>query len=297
MTGPISHYFPDWLLSDVTWLYTSNGLLGDVPGSLALIQRACEQLISGAKLLNDEQIGELDVKRTGPLGRYFEALVQTVISASPEVRQCYPNVVIQNGNRTLGELDLVYENVGGGDSGWVHLELAVKFYIGAGDPGDAYQWRGPAARDTLGRKVARLFDHQLKLPHTAAGIAALSALTIKQVHSQALVMGRLFHPHACWLAGDISAPTVVADDHPAGWWLRAGDIKEVLAEPGLQWRTLSKPEWLAPVDAADQNLMDGRDLYEHLWNTGADRPVMVAASTGGAECQRGFIVPDNWPPI
>lgn len=288
-----AHQVPAWLLNDIAWLGTAPGMLRDTPRSLAPIRQACGNLNSGCSRLSDDQISALTTRRQGPLGRYFETLVQTVLSHSPQVATLHPNVIIQDGKRTCGELDLLYQCSGR----WVHLELAVKFYIGLDNRRDPFQWHGPAARDTLGRKLKKLLDHQLRLPETDAGTKALTSLNIGDVHSEALVMGMLFHPFASWQRQIFTAPDLIAKNHPAGWWLPIRDLNQLPEAPEILWRVLSKPQWLSAAEAAHEELLGREDLSKYLNEVLPGRPVMLAAIVDGTVSHRGFVVPDDWPPL
>jgi uncharacterized protein len=298
---------PPWLAADVAWLGQADGLLADEPRSLDLIRQVCFGLNavgaderSPTLSFSDAHLALLAERRHGPLGRYFEALVQTVVSMSDQVTGFHPNVVIHDGERTRGELDLVYAQAGPDNSNqWIHLELAIKFYIGAGDRCDPFGWYGPAMRDTLGRKLNRLFDHQLPLAVSDVGSGVLRQLTVDAVHSEALVLGMLFHPLAAWRDGNRDAPPMIAENHPAGWWLRRSDLDQLSLmpeAPETTWRVLSKPEWMAQADSVDENLPGLKDFSEHLTAVAHPHPVMAAALVGGVERHRGFVVPDGWGP-
>lgn len=280
------------ILTDLTWLGSAPGLLRDAPNSLAIIQRTCAALATGDIQMNDAQMSVLMSRRPGPLGRYFEALVHAVLSLTPRVSSFHPNVVIHDGKRTRGELDVLYRC----DGCWVHLELAVKFYLGLDNRLDPFQWCGPAARDTLGRKLARLYDHQLRLPQTDAGKTVLAQFDVDTLHSEALVMGMLFHPVTQWLAGEMDVPAMVSEKHPAGWWLRVADLNTLREMPGTSWQILRKPKWLSPTVPTLEDYSDLDNVFEDRENYPLTRPVMVAALIDGTECHRGFVVPDNWPP-
>ncbi len=105
-------------------------------------------------------------------------------------------MVVTEGKTTRGEFDLLYKKGGN----WHHLELAVKFYLGVSDRTSAFNWHGPALRDNLGLKCARMSNHQLTLPKTDAGKNVLHDLSIGVVESEALILGRLFHSFSDWQA-------------------------------------------------------------------------------------------------
>lgn len=86
---------PCWLVNDIAWLASETTLLESVPASPSLIRKTCTDLIGAPPSFSEEQLLMLDAKQQGPLGRYCEALVQTVISRAPEVTKLHPNVVIR----------------------------------------------------------------------------------------------------------------------------------------------------------------------------------------------------------
>ena len=60
------------------------------------------------------------------LGKHFEDCVEQLFNASKDNNIIARNLVIQTPERTLGELDLIYEN---SEREIVHLELSIKFYL------------------------------------------------------------------------------------------------------------------------------------------------------------------------
>ena len=91
--------------------------------------------------------------RSQRLGLYFESLWHFFLAQDEEVDLVARNLPVNRDGRTIGEFDCLYfcrrRNC------HVHLELAVKFYLGwptQTEPGDtslASEWLGPNARDRL----------------------------------------------------------------------------------------------------------------------------------------------------
>lgn len=284
-------YVPDWLCRDVAWLGHTDSLLRKTPNSLVLIKDTCRKLFAGEIRFKPEQISYLIEKHRTPLGRYFEALVQTVISLSSQVVRNHTNIIVMDGKRTAGEFDLLYETL----DGWIHLELATKFYIGVNEAEDLNQWYGPLARDTLGRKLDKLYNHQLLLPSSDIGEAALTNLGVANVTSEVLILGRLFHPMLNWQNEQFNFPEDIAAGHPKGWWGRLYDITHFTDNPELSWMILEKLDWLSPVPAKDT--MDGCKVVKILAEKLSQGPVMVASFFEVQEINRGFLVPDDWKPL
>ncbi len=280
------------LINDFAWLGSGSSLLAIESFSLPLIQDTCWAILAEQITLTESQVSLLTEKRKGPLGRYFEALIQTIISLSPQVEICHPNVVVQDGKRTCGELDLLYQI----DERWIHLELAVKFYIGLKDRSDPYQWHGPAARDTLGRKLERLYNHQIPLPETSAGISTLDAINIHSVSSEALLMGMLFHPFDDWQDNNFITPVSISENHANGWWIKRKNVSALLSDDKIRIKILEKPEWLSAA-MPEKDLINGQTFLDLFNSNYSDRTIMIGRINSDAEFDRGFIVPNDWSPL
>jgi len=259
------------------------------PNCLGLIQDTSFRISKGTISVSNEQIGKLVDSRPGPLGRYFEALIETVFLSCPEIESLHTNIPVRDGQTTKGEFDLLYKY----DGAWRHLEMAIKFYLGAGDPLNAFDWHGPAQRDTLGRKLQRMSHHQLTLPDTDAGRATLQSLHIDHVKGESLVLGRLFYPYAFWQQQKTQAPQGIAPDHAKGWWVRSEDMPVLSLNSGIYWQALTKPDWLAPASGMNSQKKPQSDFFNVTHPT--QFAVLSRSGTGVfQEISRGFVVPAEW---
>ncbi|WP_306392733.1 DUF1853 family protein [Telluria beijingensis] len=191
-------------------------------------------------------------------------------------------------NDTVGEFDFLLEH---GPDALAHIEFATKFYLLNGDGANEFDALvGPNLADSLGRKMRKVFEHQLALgDHPAA--QALLPLPVTQ--AQALVKGWLFYPSGTW-------PTMqgIAASHCRGFWC---PLDEFDAIPGDEFLILPKLQWLAPLRAdPSTQTMDRPHLASTLtaqFDT-SSTPVLVATirRRDGVieEFERGFIVPNDW---
>lgn len=216
------------------------------------------------------------------LGIYFENLWAFAFEHHPDYRLIARNFPIREDGRTLGELDFLVEHLPDGRS--EHWEVAVKFYLRAGD-----YWVGPGLKDRLDIKLARMRTHQLPVLHTAATSEALTTLGLPDqpasIRQWALMPGRLFRP-----LGEIASQQGTAPDC---WWCTLEQfIHSARYFSSGHWFHLPKRSWLAPVTTGqpsterEQKVVDERLL--------ARGPVCVAGTHDGREYTRGFIVPDDW---
>jgi len=263
-------------------------LLHAPPNCLDILQSVAREIVSGELQLSERDQSSLFSKRASRLGHYFEALVQTLFSLSPEIEEWHPNLQVFEGKSTTGEFDLLYKRQGH----WWHLELAIKYYIGFDDLTDADNWHGPALRDNLGRKLRRLKHHQLVLPQTSAGQLALSHLGIADITSEALVFGQLFHPLANWEQALFVKPHEIVANHPIGWWSFAQNTP---AFDDRIWIELPKSDWLSGATGKRVTFEGAPDF------SAIERPKMYAVCRDAdgeiVETSRGFVVPNTWGPV
>ena len=97
------------------------------------------------------------------LGLYHERLWHALLDLAPATRLLATNLVLHAHGRTLGELDLLYVDAQGRP---VHLELAIKYYLGLRDgPGDARdpaRWIGTTIR---ARPWRSKYSTKIACPH------------------------------------------------------------------------------------------------------------------------------------
>ncbi|MGM0984200.1 MAG: DUF1853 family protein [Pseudomonadota bacterium] len=242
----------------------------------------------------------------GRMGLYHERLWQFLLAESPGTRLLAHNLRITQGKRTLGELDLLYCQRDGPRP--VHLEVAIKFYLGLPQgPGAAdsqARWIGPGGADSLAAKREHLHRHQLTLAGSPEARETLTPLLspgwptgpdepTPEVEARLAMPGALFYP---W-HDSMPAPREATPDHLQGHWLHARDWYRL--RDGLPGDTLGawlyKPHWLAlPPSEALQPLRDlEARLAQHF--TTAAYPVQLALWHPDEGWRRVFVVADDWP--
>ncbi|MEH6389617.1 MAG: DUF1853 family protein [Pseudomonas profundi] len=302
---------------DLAWVACSGSLLE--PGILPLRDPLAgsawrhdpELLLYRLKQLDADPVPLqqlIPVSRDLRLGNYYERLWQALLHLAPDVRILAHNVALRDNGHTLGELDLLIEDPAGAV---VHLELAVKFYLGMPEqlsglkPADSVEratvacssphctWRGPDPRDTLHDKVSRLRDHQLKLTdylHLAATPLPRPDL------SGAWLQGVLFGPH------DTAIPAV--DSYPAAakhQWCRQSGLRNI---QGKHWLVMPHKQWLMPPPAGRERIRTGEEILEMLetqqWHP--NRALMLVRCDDvvkyrAMSAQRLICMPDSWPDL
>jgi hypothetical protein len=254
--------------------------------------------------------------RSPRLGIYYEALWQYFIAQDEQLSLIANNLQVEKNKQTLGEFDLIYQDLPSGD--YVHLELAIKFYLNCSsrqqdenpvlDTGLEY-WLGPNQIDRLDKKLARMLEHQIMLSENSEAKLALEELGVHRLRKSIALKGMLFYPNALSAAPINNATmasneSILAADHPQGSWLNFQHFPAI-CNRATHWKKLARVNWISPAyhpptgDSTSllkpQQMMDWLNGYfSRFW-----QPVMISAMTqhgaGYGEQQRYFITADNWP--
>jgi len=107
---------------------------------------------------------ELDIDDKLRLGKYIERFVSFELKQHDDISVLTENVQIQDGKRTLGELDcLLLKN-----NQPIHLEIIYKFYLYDSAVGETEteHFIGPNRKDSLIDKLTKLKEKQLPLLYT-----------------------------------------------------------------------------------------------------------------------------------
>jgi hypothetical protein len=211
--------------------------------------------------------------------------------------------------RTVGELDILCLDRESGQA--LHFELAIKYYLQtARDSFELCDFVGPRAQDRLDLKLKKLFDKQLRILETEAGLRAVpQELQNLPLVSKAFVKGGFFYPLDLWLESrTLPVPIGVAHSAPLGWWLRMTakarcDWKLLPAE---KWSLLPRLEWMSRQIRShdDAELLDPDFFWESCQRPMQTRGrALLAIGYSKAdddphvwrEVTRGFLLPEGWP--
>ena len=128
------------------------------------------------------------------LGKLVERFVSQELSQSNVCEILAENIQIQDGKRTIGELDaLIMLN-----NKPIHLEIIYKFYLY--DPNEGHDelshWIGPNRKDSLLEKLDKLKNKQLPLLYHSKTQPFLERLKINrhQIEQKVLFKAQLFLP-------------------------------------------------------------------------------------------------------
>ncbi|MRI35281.1 hypothetical protein EOPP23_20125 [Endozoicomonas sp. OPT23] len=295
----------DQIARDIHWIQSSPALLSqqhnplfiETPNLIKASDRSEYQLTRSGFSTLIELLGQ---RRQHLLGIYYETLWQFVLSHGHNSELIATNLQVKQGNRTLGEFDLILRQ----QNQIIHRELAIKYYLGLPSsneiPSTWNHWVGPGLKDRLDRKLNRLIDHQINLSQTEEGKTALGDITSEVIRQEILVQGYLFYP----FDQPCNTPVGVSDNHLRGQWLPASKLPsyiDTLPESSV-YQELPKQLWLSPfAGQEDCNIQfDEQQLVAHLQAQmqSGTAPKLIARCRiqGGRiiEEQRFIVVPDDW---
>ncbi|SDN32451.1 DUF1853 family protein [Vreelandella arcis] len=245
-------------------------------------------------------------RRASRMGHYHEQLWHWLLDSAPNTRLLAHNVRITRKRSTLGELDMLYRRCD--YPAPVHLEVAIKFYLGLPDgPGEETshsRWIGPGGLDSLALKCRHLQRHQLPLSTTPEALDVLThwlaprdigplARPLAAQLTQRLAMpGVLFYP---WHVA-MPPPEGATATHRRGRWCHVGDWPALAATlPDIvQLAWLAKPHWLAPPPL--EAFVPASGSLTALLAMAHQQPQQIMLYNPlEMRTERLFIVPDSWP--
>ncbi len=230
----------------------------------------------------------LNHNRDRRLGSYFETLWAYYFAHSPRFSLLARNLQIMQAGRTLGELDFVVHDHAADKT--LHIEMAVKFYLGLGDTRRQANWRGPGKKDRLDIKMRSLLQRQSVIARTQAAAEQLSSRGIQVDDCAVILKGRLFYPADSAL--QTGPPRDSHPQHLRGRWLRRRDF---VCEPGKWYAPLQRSGWLAGQGRRAQQGFDQMAMLEAMLGSGEWRlPLLLLVFHEEQEVERLFVMPDDW---
>lgn len=242
--------------------------------------------------------------RQSRMGHYHERLWHYVLDHAPHTHLLARNVRVFQRRNTLGELDILYRSRF--DPAPIHLEVAIKFYLGLADgPGgeaSLSRWIGPGGLDSLALKCHHTARHQLPIARTPPAREALrhwlaprdSGEALAPLRSQFALPGVLFYP---WHTR-LTPPNGATATHRRGLWCYRDDWPSLAASmpPDTLAAWLEKPCWLAPPPLARfRPLRDAvTAALDRVIADNTPQQVMLHFPNHDPT-QRVFIVPNGWP--
>jgi hypothetical protein len=279
------------------WLLTSPPIFASLAG-LALMPPATRARIAAAVAGVDGAIADEPESHPGDprplaIGHRAEHLLATALGRCPGITVVDSRLPVMDGGRTLGELDLLYDDQERGCR--VHCELSVRLLLQREPSGAPSAWCGTDPSQRWQDKLDRLREHQLPLGQHPSVPRHPTWPTV----DEALILGWLLQPVGeRWPEADGAAP-----DHLRGWWLRHGIAEPLRSSRAARFFILPHHEWLGAVHIpsstpvlAPGELSQALDQHFARHDHALIIAEVVRTTDGGwREINRGAVVHRRWP--
>lgn len=159
------------------------------------------------------------------LGKRIERFFSHYIEYSDQYKLLTENIQIQEGKRTIGELDfLIYDEI---EKSAIHIELVYKFYLYVNDNEEQELncWVGPNRNDSLVQKLEKLQTKQFPLLSNTYTVKELGKLNLnlEEIEQRLCFLGQLFLP----FNERNSSIQAVNKNCVVGWWITKGEFLNV----------------------------------------------------------------------
>lgn len=244
-------------------------LIGDLPEA---------NHFSRSSLSYPKEIPELNLQQK--LGHLFEDTLASLITASDQLELFEQGLQLRDEDlKTVGELDFLIKDHKARTL--IHLELATKFYL-AVNTANGFALPGPDARDNYYRKLARMREHQLRLPVKFRDCLPPQYKNTL-IETQQLVFGCLFD-HID--ASKTFTPEFAREDCRRGKWLHQSDCDRYFCS-NSRFEIIPKALWPVPFE-----FLETIELKAWAPSKPIDRCLMVRANK---EFTPFFIAPAGYP--
>lgn len=223
-------------------------------------------------------LDHLAQQKSKALGHRFEAFVAYWIEISPNFELLYRSVQLHSDGRTLGELDFILRDKR--SQKVIHLEVAVKFYMGLQPLGKPENWHGPNLKDSLAKKL-----NHLKTKQTQLSLQHPELLPVAIDERCCCLKGRLFYPEAfSQLMPPQLVPEGISSGHLQGYF--GIDVQQFAESLKAEYISLTKQQWFTELDESDVKQLAATPVSEQ-----PDRPQCFAIVREGREVGRYFQFP------
>lgn len=277
---PMTEYFKHRAVQDLAWAIRSPPIISGLHAGTdwwdtKRLEQEYQNYLPQLRLLDkspDKLESALQHKKSHRLGHYFEALIAFWLETTPAYELLLSQFQLRNQHRTLGEIDYLIRDLSTGKV--IHLEVAVKFYLGNSGLNNMANWHGPELQDRLDKKFNHLCTHQTQLSRKHPD------LTPYAVDEYAcIVKGRLYYPP------DIQPGTVFTDPHHLhGHW---HNYLHDSTEHEAACHQLTKRDWLAPINNISKHQTEALTAIPV-------EPACCIKHSSGTEQERLFILPEDF---
>jgi len=283
----------DQLLHDFKWVLGAKSLirddLPDFQGEIALgisdlitqdeLNKCLEEQVNNPSKIavffsSDEQL---------IVGKYFEKMVAFIFYQLPRYKVLHYSKQFFDQKHTIGEIDFILHDLI--DHRTLHVEIAVKYYMGFKNIGKHDLWIGPNGRDTLKKKVLKLQD-QLKLS---------DQLELGTVEKRVLLFGYFFKhwKHSKW-------PYFSNEMPDQGCWLYEYEMEDFFNRNEF-YLIMPKYKWLGFYIDENSSFLSGAELIKEVKEQLAiiGKGIMIVQLNAATRSIKNklIVVPREWPQL
>jgi hypothetical protein len=216
------------------------------------------------------------------VGKYFEKMIAFIFYQLPRFKVLHYSKQFFHQKHTIGEIDFILHDLI--DDTRLHIEVAVKYYMGFKNIGKHDLWIGPNGRDTLKKKLIKLQD-QLKLS---------DQLELGAVEKRILLLGYFFKhwKHSEW--------PYFSNDIPDGLWMYEDEMPDHLDLDAF-YLIMPKHKWLGFFIDEESSFLSGAELIKEVKEQLAliGKGIMIVQLNEGNRSIKNklIVVPSKWPKL
>jgi uncharacterized protein len=245
----------------------------------------------------DELLSLVAKQKDRRLGKYFETLWFFWLQHHPGYEVLAHNLQVIIDGVTIGEIDLVLRDIRRNTV--IHVELAVKFYLGLGQLDNPASWHGPHMKDRLDLKLGHMLNRQIAISQREDVRRWLLQQGISIDRCAVIFKGRLYYP----VLNDDSqpaaptrakAPNVCGTEHLTGCWTRQS-LLPMAGFENARFLPLLNSGWMGQRLEYDQNeILDLDDINKIDSNNKLRLPMHVQQVSDCNKKDKWFIVSNDW---
>lgn len=279
------------LLKDLNWLVTSRCLIqADLPEFQGHLIQCLGDFVDDLSLkkwlssMEDNPIilqEYFNSEEQLIVGKYYERLISFFFEHYPQFDVLFKGKQIFVEQRTIGELDfIIKDNL---SQKVIHIEAAVKYYMGYKNVGKHDLWIGPNGLDTLQKKIRKL-DKQL----------LLSDVLDFKIDQRIALMGGYFFKH--WKS--THWPYFYENRDGEGIWMYEDEMNDCLNSKAY-YSIIPKSNWLSFYIGEGTLLYDFNEIQikvREQINTIGKGIMLAEVDLNSLNLIRKYIVaPLKWP--
>ncbi|WCL48419.1 DUF1853 family protein [Leptospira sp. GIMC2001] len=298
------------LRQDLVWILDSPSLISNqyFPSDILLFQNTdflfqelrseifsnLDSILSNSKAV----LKFFEERKTKRLGRYYETLWEFLFQESENWDLLGRGIPVRsNDSETLGEFDFLLYHIKSNQ--YIHLEVAIKFYLRLHREILASSYVGPSFNDRLDLKLKKLTKQSIltRNPEAKKYLDPILGSSNQYFHPYILVQGILFYPNNDYkfYEDSSSVPACVNEVHLRSKYIFFRELKSMHSF-GSKYILDPRLDWLSdPLESDWKDAMNFSTLLNRLDEFFANRNESVFVSKRNLlhSVSRFFVLPDQ----